>query len=73
MKVSARTENIMTQLSERQKKFSRYAEGFSNVHDISRTLRKCHTALAETISLMDTLNTMLPEEDRLEPFEWTSG
>ncbi len=67
-----RTENLMTGLSDRQRRFSKYAEGLSHVHDISRTLRKCHATLAETISLLDSLNEALPPEDRLEPFQWGS-
>lgn len=64
---------LMGLITERQKKFAKYAEQLGKVNEISSTLKRCQTALAETLESMETLNAMLPSEDRLEPFVMVTG
>lgn len=58
---------------ERQKKFAKLAEQLNKVHEISRQLTKCHSLLNHTLESLETLNNLLPVEERLEPFVWTTG
>uniref|UniRef100_T1J5R9 BLOC-1-related complex subunit 5 n=1 Tax=Strigamia maritima TaxID=126957 RepID=T1J5R9_STRMM len=60
-------------LTERQKKFAKYAEKLSKVHEISSTLKRCNMTLKQTMESMETLNAMLPPGEQLEPFVWTTG
>ena len=59
--------------TERQKKFAKFAEQLSKVHELSRQLTKCHMQLNQTLESLETLNNLLPIEERLEPFVWTTG
>jgi BLOC-1 related complex subunit 5 len=58
---------------EKQKRFSHYAETFSKVRNLSQQLSRCNALLNQNIEMMETLNNMLPVEDRLEPFVWTTN
>lgn len=62
-------------LSERQKVSSRHADELlrRGAIEMSRSLTRCHTLLNELMEQMELLNNMLPIEDRLEPFVWTTG
>lgn len=60
-------------LTERQKKFIKYAEQLGKVQEISTTLKRCQSGLSEVIETMDALNNLLPPEDRLEPFIMLTG
>ena len=71
--VDATLHQLLNGLTERQKKYAKYAEEMSRVHDVSRTVKRCHVMLNESLELMETLNNLLPIEDRLEPFVWTTG
>lgn len=62
-----------TQLVERQKAYSQYAETFNKVRQISQMLTRCNMLLNENIESMETLNNFLPVEHRLEPFVWKTG
>ncbi|CAB0032256.1 unnamed protein product [Trichogramma brassicae] len=64
---------IMSLATERQKKFAKFAEQLGRVHDLSRQLTKCHMLLNQTLESLETLNNVLPIEERLEPFVWTTG
>ncbi|XP_076334057.1 BLOC-1 related complex subunit 5 isoform X1 [Tachypleus tridentatus] len=64
---------LMSMMTERQKKFAKYAEQLGKVHDISSTLKRCHMTLTELVESMDTLNKLLPEEEKLEPFVMVTG
>ncbi|XP_058796542.1 BLOC-1-related complex subunit 5 [Phymastichus coffea] len=59
--------------TERQKKFAKFAEQLGKVHELSRQLNKCHMQLNQTLESLETLNNLLPIEERLEPFVWTTG
>jgi len=54
--------------SVRQKQYAKHAEKMYRVSDLIRTLSKCQVAFNESISTIDMLNNMLPEEERLEKF-----
>ncbi|CAL1674188.1 unnamed protein product [Lasius platythorax] len=58
---------------DRQKKFAKFAEQLNKVHELSRQLTRCHSLLNQTLESFETLNNLLPIEDRLEPFVWTTG
>ncbi len=60
-------------LADRQKQYARYSERLSKVQEMSRCLARCHLLLNENIEQMEVLNNMLPPEERLEPFVWTTG
>ncbi|KAF4528774.1 hypothetical protein B566_EDAN017251 [Ephemera danica] len=49
------------------------AEKLSKVHEVSAQLNRCHSLLNQTLESMETLNNLLPLEERLEPFVWTTG
>lgn len=67
------TQRLVTSLTERQKKFSKFAEKFQKVRDVSNQLNKCHILLNQTLENIETLNNALPMDERLEPFVWTTG
>ncbi|XP_012224299.1 BLOC-1-related complex subunit 5 [Linepithema humile] len=58
---------------DRQKRFTRFAEQLNKVHELSRQLTRCHSLLNQTLESLETLNNLLPVEERLEPFVWTTG
>lgn len=64
---------LTNMLTERQKKFVKYAEQLGKVQEISSNLHKCQTGLKEVIKNMEMLNNMLPPEERLEPFVMVTG
>lgn len=64
---------LTSMLTERQKRYAKYAEKFSKVQEISKTLSRCHITLKQTIESMETLNALLPPGEQLEPFVWTTG
>lgn len=64
---------LTNMLTERQKKFVKYAEQFGKVQEISSNLQKCQAGLKDVIKNMEMLNNMLPPEERLEPFVMVTG
>ena len=71
--VDADIANVTQRLVERQKSYNRHVERIKSVNEMSKTLNKCHLLLNENIEQIDVLNNMLPVEERLEPFVWTTG
>ncbi|CAG0894572.1 unnamed protein product [Cyprideis torosa] len=59
-------------LTQRQKRFTRIAEEFSHVHEISRTLRKCKALQAEILSLGETVSSLIPPGQDLPPPSFAS-
>ena len=58
---------------DRQKKFAKFTEQINKVYELSRQLTRCHSLLNQTLESLETLNNLLPIEERLEPFVWTTG
>lgn len=60
-------------LTERQKKFAKYVEQLSRVHELSSMLQTSQTMLSKTMEQVDALNSLLPPEEQLEPFVMVTG
>ncbi len=60
-------------LADRQKALAQHQQKFKQVDEMSKCLARCQLLLNENIEQMEVLNSMLPVEDRLEPFVWTTG
>lgn len=64
---------LTSMLTERQKKFAKYAEQLGRVHEVSNALKGCQMMLTELQESMDTLNCYLPDDERLEAFAMVTG
>ena len=65
---------VTDKLSAKQKKHAKHAEDIKkSIKEMSKSLAKCHLLLNENLEQLETLNNMLPKEERLEPFVWTTG
>ncbi|XP_033627443.1 BLOC-1-related complex subunit 5-like [Asterias rubens] len=61
--------NVMTNLLfERQRRYAKLAEQIQKINEMSFTLQKVTKNVNQLIPLMDRLNNVLPDEERLEPF-----
>lgn len=63
----------MNAVTEKQKRFAKYAEKLSKVQELSHQLNRCHMVLNQTLESIETLNNHLDIDNRLEPFVWTTG
>lgn len=72
--VDSRISRVTTVLTERQKRCQKQTERLKNgPNEMSKILSRCHMLLNENIEQLEVLNNMLPVEERLEPFVWTTG
>lgn len=73
LQIDTEVSRLMSLMTERQRKYAKYAEKLGKVHELSHQLNRCHMVLNQTLESMETLNNTLPVEERLEPFVWTTG
>ena len=59
---------VLRGISERHKKLQGQMNLISTVEDVKRSIDRVEMTLQKIIPLMESLNEMLPEQDRMEPF-----
>lgn len=60
--------NILRNVIERHKRIQNEMHLISTVEDVKQSIDKVENSLQHIIPLMDKINLLLPEEERLEPF-----
>lgn len=56
-------------MSEKQKKYAKYAEQFQRTAEMVTVLNRIQDTMNDIIPKMETLNKMLPPGEQLEPFQ----
>jgi len=68
LQVDFAIQTLYLHLTERQKKFSKYAEQIQKINEMSSILHRVKMSVEQTIPLMERLNSVLPPGEQLEPF-----
>ena len=64
---------LYNNLTERQKRFAKYAEQIQKIQEMHTVLSKVRMTVEQTIPLMERLNSVLPPEDQIEPFAMSTA
>lgn len=59
---------LMQNFIDKQHKYAKYCDQFKIVHDLSHNLKKIQRSMDEILPMMNEINQLFPEEDRLEEF-----
>ncbi|KAL4233890.1 hypothetical protein ACF0H5_008563 [Mactra antiquata] len=62
-------QKIMNTMTEKQKRYAKYAEQFSRTSETVQVLNRVKDTMNDIIPKMEALNKMLPKEEQLEPFQ----
>ena len=71
--VDYQIQTLYAQLTDRQKKYAKYAEQIKKVGEMQTVLNKVKMNVEQTLPLMERLNSVLPEEDQMEPFSMSGA
>ena len=71
-RVDQEVERLQTANVERERQYSQMAESFSKVRQIGHQLAKCNALLNQNLESLAELNALLPVEERLDAFVWTT-
>ncbi|XP_052749119.1 BLOC-1-related complex subunit 5 [Galleria mellonella] len=61
---------LYSQMVEKQRANARHAERLSRVHEVGNQLSRCNSLLNQTLQDIEELNSLLPQDKRLQPFIW---
>ena len=59
----------MNTMTEKQKKYAKYAEQFQRTSETVSVLNRVKSSMDDIIPKMEALNKMLPPGEQLEPFQ----
>lgn len=68
-KIDCTIQMLMNLMSDKQKKYAKYAEQFQRASETVLVLKRIKDSVDNIIPKMERLNNMLPQEERLEPFQ----
>lgn len=71
-RVDQEVERLQSANVERERQYSQMAESFSKVRQIGHQLAKCNALLNQNLESLAELNALLPVEERLDAFVWTT-
>ena len=60
---------IMNLMTDKQKKYAKYAEQFQRASETTQVLKRIRESVDSIIPKMERLNSMLPRDEQLEPFQ----
>ncbi|CAD5117514.1 DgyrCDS6281 [Dimorphilus gyrociliatus] len=66
--IDSLAQNVYMSMTERQRKYAKYAEQLQRISDTRSTLTKIRMNMTKTVHLMKELNDRLPDDEKLEEF-----
>ncbi|XP_049883911.1 BLOC-1-related complex subunit 5 [Pectinophora gossypiella] len=61
---------LYSSMVEKQRNNARHAERLARVHEVQHQLSRCNSLLNQALQDIEELNSMLPDDKKLEPFIW---